>query len=110
MTSTVLDHKARQQEALSRAHNCTGRANIATVYAACEARGYEDVRPGENVLTYEAWRAEGRQVRRGEKGIALTTYIPTKEVDEDDDGNEVVRTGSRPHTAYVFHVSQTDAR
>ena len=36
-----------------------------------------DIKPHENVLTYHAWRARGRQVRRGEPaGEVLTSSLP----------------------------------
>ena len=53
-----------------------------------------DILPRENVFTYHAWRALGRQVRRGEHGVKVTTWIPTerKELDEKT-GYERVTTG-----------------
>jgi hypothetical protein len=69
------------------------------------------------VFTYHAWRALGRQVRRGEHGVKVCTFVecdgkagPTG---EDCDGviDEAPRKRGkfrRPWTATVFHISQTD--
>ena len=42
----------------------------------------EDVKPRENVFTYKAWQALGRQVRKGEKGVKVCVYITTEETVE----------------------------
>ena len=43
-----------------------------------------EIRPRENVFTYHAWRALGRQVRRGEHGVKVTTWIPAAGKEETD--------------------------
>ena len=57
------------------------------------------------VASYPKWKALGRQVRKGEKGILI--FVPFKRKFEDDDGNEftVVKGFG---TGYVFDISQTD--
>ncbi len=76
-----------------------------------------DIRPRENVFTYHAWRALGRQVRRGEHGVKVLTYVSIKGKEDKDgiatndvDGTDKPKRGAtrRPWTATVFHVSQTD--
>ena len=75
-----------------------------------------DIRPRENVFTYHAWRALGRQVRRGEHGVKVVTFVSTKgKEDKDGATNDIDNTDKpkrgasrRPWTATVFHVSQTD--
>ncbi len=59
-----------------------------------------DISPRENIFTYNAWIALGRQVRKGEKGVKGTTWVEIKK------GDEV--TGKRPKSFTVFHKSQTD--
>jgi antirestriction protein ArdC len=67
-----------------------------------------DCEPG-HVFTYNAWRALGRQVRRGEHGVKVCTFVPvTDKDDKPDDSGKKARRYSRPWTATVFHVSQTD--
>ena len=67
-----------------------------------------EIIPRENVFTYHAWRAKGRQVRKGEHGVKITTYIPVPE--KRNDAGELTReAGRRPKLATVFHISQTGA-
>ena len=93
------------EESLTRATSNTSLANYQTIFAHFTAQGIEDIRPRENVLTYNAWQALGRQVRKGEHGCAVTTWIVTKKEDPKT-GKEL--TTSRPRHARVFHISQTD--
>jgi antirestriction protein ArdC len=95
--------------------------NWPVIFAGFTTKGIPegDIKPRENVLTYHAWRALGRQVRRGEHGVKVFTYVTVESKDskEDRDGVETndadgsnKRKGGyrRPWTATVFHVSQTD--
>ena len=101
-----------QQEALTRAVGGMSGANYSAIFAGFAAKGIleVDIRPRENVFTYHAWRALGRQVRRGEHGVKVTTWVPmTKNVENTDSGEvERVKIGRHARTATVFHVSQTD--
>ena len=108
-----------QQEALSRAVSGQSLANWPAILAGFMAKGIPEsaIRPRENVLTYEAWRALGRQVRRGEHGVKVCTFVPCERkaepTGEDCDGviDEAPRKGRgyrRPWRATVFHISQTD--
>jgi hypothetical protein len=56
-----------QGEALTRAVQGQSLSNWPAIVAGFEAKGIpaDDIRPRENVFTYHAWRALGRQVRRG---------------------------------------------
>ena len=118
-------HKATkqemQQEALGRALAGQSLSNWPTILAGFTAKGIpeDDILPRENVFTYHAWRALGRQVRRGEHGVKVCTFVAVASPDskEDVDGvatNDVDGTNKRnggfrrPWTATVFHVSQTD--
>ncbi len=95
----------QQIEALLRAKSGFSK-NDAIVYIMLTEAGFEDVRPRENVFTFNAWKAQGRVVKKGEKGFAITTWIPCKpskkQTAEGEDGKKL-----RPKTAYVFHISQT---
>ena len=95
-----------QQEALRRAQDNSSAHNEASVIEQFVDRGLDaqDVKPRENVLTYNAWRAKGRQVRRGEKGVRITTWIPITR----STPSGKVKDGVRPKTASVFHITQTD--
>ena len=100
-----------QALALSRATGNQSVSNWPAIFAGFTAKGIPeaDIRPRENVLTYWAWRALGRQVRRGEHGVKITTFVSTKarEGTGNPDATGKGRT-SRPWCATVFHVSQTD--
>jgi hypothetical protein len=110
---TKADRQAIQQESLSRAIGGQSLTNWPAIIHGFVARGIPegDIRPRENVFTYHAWRALGRQVRKGEHGVKVTTYVPGREREEVDPATgqkKVVRRSSHPWTAIVFHVSQTD--
>ena len=75
------------------------------------------------VAGYNAWKKVGRQVRSGEKGIAiLVPFVSKKKVENDapvimlDDGNEpsdveeIEASTIRFGVGYVFDVSQTDGQ
>lgn len=105
-----------QHEALSRAVSGQSLANWPAIVAGFTAKGIpeSDIRPRENVFTYNAWRALGRQVRRGEHGVKVVTFVPIgrkadPEAAEADGAARSKRGGCRPWSATVFHVSQTDA-
>jgi hypothetical protein len=67
----------------------------------------DKVVPRVNVFTYNAWRALGRQVRKGETGVQVVTWIQGKTPVQAPpaEGAQVRRF---PRTTTVFHVSQTD--
>lgn len=114
------ERRTMELEAYSRAANPIGSlTNWPIIIAEFAARGIpvDDIRPRENVLTYHAWRAVGRQVRRGEHGVKVTTFIPVEHGSRDgapkseltaEQSDKLRKRSSRPATAVVFHVSQTD--
>jgi N-terminal domain of anti-restriction factor ArdC len=102
-----------QQEALSRAAYGQSCRNFGDIFAGFLAKGIPeaDIRPRENVFTYHAWRALGRQVRRGEHGVRVITFVSIDREAPTDTQQDAkpARRGSRPWSATVFHISQTDA-
>src|ERR1700684_3185268 len=96
-----------RQEALTRAVSGQSLTNFPAIFQGFAAKGIpeSEIKPRENVFTYEAWKALGRQVRRGEHGVKITTFIESKgrEIDKDTGERKMVR---RPWTTTVFHVSQ----
>ena len=66
-----------QQEALSRAATGQALTNYPAIIRGFMEKGIpaDDIRPRENVFTYHAWRALGRQVRRGEHGVKVVTFV-----------------------------------
>jgi|SRR6516165_8029769 antirestriction protein ArdC len=103
-----------QQEALSRPMNGQALTNWPAIFAGFMAKGIpeSEIRPRENVLTYHAWRALGRQVRRGEHGVKVVTFVACEgkkdSTEEGEAKDKLKRRYRRPWTATVFHLSQTD--
>ncbi len=114
MRRTNEERSAMQEEALGRVIGGQSFANWPAIIHGFTAKGIPeaDIRPRENVFTYHAWRALGRQVRRGEHGVKVTTFVPmdkkTGEIDPATGEEKKVKLGRRAWTATVFHVSQTD--
>jgi hypothetical protein len=112
--STTLEHPTRTEqlraEALSRATTGQSWANFPAIIAGFIEKGIPEgvIRPRENVLTFQAWRAVGRHVRRGEHGVRGTTWIPIAET-RDEAGAVTRKAGKRPWSAVVFHITQTEA-
>jgi hypothetical protein len=114
------DTMSRQEieaDALQRAQTGQSAANYVPIIEGFLAKGIpiEDIRPRENVFTYNAWRAAGRQVRKGEHGVKCITFIKCKEkgrkveTEIDRPAGQAAKGGySRPWTTTVFHISQTD--
>ena len=100
---TPVESLARIQEGFSK--------NDALVVALFAARGIApaEIEPRENVLTYRAWQAKGRQVCKGEKSVKISTFIPIDAKIDPATGKVLEPASSRPWTAAVFHVSQTKA-
>ena len=98
----------RLATALANATQNQSVANYDAIYEGFMEKGIEeeDIIPRENVLTYDAWLAKGRQVRRGEHGVKITTWVGMSFKDEET--GEVRPGRRRPKTTTVFHISQTD--
>ncbi|MFL5343014.1 MAG: ArdC-like ssDNA-binding domain-containing protein [Gemmataceae bacterium] len=105
-----------QQEALARAAGGQSLGNWPAIIAGFLAKGIPeaDIRPRENVFTYHAWRALGRQVRRGEHGVKVVTFVTVGDAEPAPahataaSAEKRPTRGRRPWAATVFHVSQTD--
>ena len=110
-----------QLEAFGRATSGQSLSNFPAIIRGFMAKGIpeDQILPRENVLTYHAWKAVGRQVRRGEHGVKVCTFVAVAGKDGETDGGEPDaqaeagqskrrRGYRRPWTATVFHVSQTD--
>lgn len=102
-----------EQAALSRARGRLCSQNDAAVIRAFTERGIpaSEIEPRVNVLTFNAWRALGRTVCKGEKGERVTVWIPI-DAKPGDDAQATSEKGAlprsmRPKTAVVFHITQT---
>ena len=99
-----------QAEALHRATTGQSWANYPAIMEGFTARGIpeDQIEPRVNVLTYHAWLAVGRQVRRGEHGVKVFTRIPIGAKVDPATGETLRPAGTAARSTTVFHVSQTD--
>jgi hypothetical protein len=109
-SNTLHSSKAEaSREALTRAVSGQSFSNFPAIFQGFAAKGISEseIKPRENVFTFDAWRALGRTVRRGEHGVKVVTFIDcqSKETDPDTGERKIIR---RPWTTTVFHVSQTE--
>jgi antirestriction protein ArdC len=84
--------------------------NYPAIYVGFAEKGIpeSEIEPRVNVLTFHAWRALGRHVRRGEHGVRVLTWIVCPDKVDGATGELKHKGGRRPKAAVVFHVSQTD--
>lgn len=97
--------------ALDLATSGTSVANYEAIFAGFAAKGIAeaDIFPRVNVLTFDAWKAKGRSVKKGERGVRIFTTVEIKSVGRDpSDGSEKVTTYNQPSSAVLFHESQTE--
>jgi hypothetical protein len=97
-----------RQEALSRAISGQSLSNFPAIYQGFVTKGIpeSEIKPRENVFTFEAWKALGRYVRKGEHGVKVVTFIECSKESKETGEKETFR---RPWTTNVFHISQTEA-
>jgi hypothetical protein len=99
----------QRQEALTRAISGQSFSNFPAIFAGFATKGIpeSEIKPRENVFTFQAWKAKGRFIRRGQHGVKIVTFIDckSKAADRDTDKGKSFR---RPWNITVFHVSQTD--
>jgi|SRR5437879_279313 len=99
-----------RREALTRAISGQSFSNFPAIFQGFAAKGIpeSEIKPRENVFTFDAWKALGRYVRKGEHGVKVVTFIDckSKETAPDTGERKVIR---RPWTTTVFHISQTEA-
>jgi hypothetical protein len=99
----------QRQEALSRAVSGQSFSNFPAIFQGFATKGIpeSEIKPRENVFTFDAWKALGRYVRKGEHGVKVVTFIETlsKATDPDTGERKLIR---RPWTTTVFHISQTE--
>ena len=97
-----------QQQALENAVTGQSVANFQAIFEGFEAMGIpaDAIKPRVNVFTFNAWKALGRSVKRGEHGVKIVTVIPCTK--KDPATGEAVPV-KKIKTTTVFHISQTQA-
>ena len=105
------DRKTRKEsarrEALAGAVSGQSLGNFPAIFEGFAAKGIpeSEIKPRENVFTFDAWKALGRVVRRDEHGVKVVTFIECSKEDKDTGAKESFR---RPWRTTVFHISQTE--
>jgi hypothetical protein len=96
-------------ESLKRAVSGQSFSNFPAIFQGFAAKGIpeSEIKPRENVFTFDAWKALGRVVRRGEHGVKVLTFIDCQSKESDADTGER-KISCRPWTTTVFHISQTE--
>jgi len=76
--STVHISQSRL-ESLKRAVHGQSFSNFPAIFQGFAAKGIpeSEIKPRENVFTFQAWKALGRVVRRGEHGVKVATFMGT---------------------------------
>ncbi|HDF2366293.1 TPA: DUF3560 domain-containing protein [Morganella morganii] len=97
-------------QALNRAENNESVSNYDAIYEGFKAIGIaeEDIEPRVNVFTFHAWKAKGRFVKKGEKGVKVITYIVVDKKQENSEETKKVKVKVKRQTT-VFHISQTSS-
>jgi antirestriction protein ArdC len=103
------------EASLARARASQSMMNYETIISGFAAMGVkpEEITPRVNVLTFKAWKACGRTVKKGEHGVRVCTFVQPKAKDVSqpqqgsDEGSAKRRT--MPWYTTVFHISQTEA-
>lgn len=99
-----------QQKALEHATGSQSLTNYPAIFEGFIAKGIpeSEITPRVNVFAFNAWRALGRTVRKGEHGVKVCTFVPvTKKTRDPATGEESEQAFRRPWTTTVFHISQT---
>ena len=96
-----------QNKALNNAVTGASLANYQAIFEGFATMGIDaaDVVPRENVFTFNAWKALGLVVKKGQHGVKIVTVIPCTKKDQES-GDEVAV--KKFKTTTVFHVSQTE--
>ena len=74
-------------ESLKRAVSGQSFTNFPAIFQGFAAKGIpeSEIKPRENVFTFQAWKALGRVVRRGEHGVGFDQQIPRSSGNPVDD-------------------------
>lgn len=98
-----MKNKEQQQaESLNRAKNGLSFSNFPHIYAGFLEKGLaeEDIKPRVNIFTFNAWKALGRSVKKGEHGVKIVSMVTVNKGEGDSK--------TYPRSTTVFHISQTE--
>jgi len=105
----VTKTEMMREESLDRARTGNSVANYQAIFEGFLAKGIAEdaINPRENVFTFNAWKALGRHVKKGEHGVKICVWIVVADKDAGADGAEAA-SYRKAHTTTVFHISQTE--
>ena len=97
-----------QAEAIDRAQTGQSLMNYPAIYAGFMAKGITeaDILPRENVFTFNAWKALGRSVKKGEHGVKVVTFITCMGAVRDPSTGEERATPTAGRTPRPFFISR----
>jgi hypothetical protein len=97
----------KQSQALHNAVTGQSFMNYEDIFKGFEAMGIasEQIKPRENVFTFNAWLALGRVVTKGQHGVKVCTFVQAQSADRETGDKKAFRL---PRQTTVFHVSQTE--
>ena len=99
MRQTFTEESARQFQGYS-------AMNAASILAVLHC----DCEPYRDVFTYQRWQAQGYQVRKGEHGVRITTWIDASEKRNETEPEAERKTYRLPRSVVVFCRCQVDAK
>src|SRR5713226_2329274 len=84
--SRKSNREQERAEALTRAVSGQTMSNYPAIFQGFIAKGIpeSEIRPRENVFTFDAWKALGRYVRKGEHGVKVVTFIECSKENKTD--------------------------
>lgn len=107
-----MTNAEKQEASFSNATGRQGTFNYGLIFDGFLKMGIpeQDIKPRENIFTFNAWRYQGRTVKKGEHGVTVCVFITTEKIVRDPvTGKESTVKAKKVHHTTVFHVSQTKA-
>ena len=85
-----MKNHEQYKEALSRAASGITMSNYPAIFAGFAQMGIpeSEIKPRENIFTYNAWKALGRHVKKGQHGIRVLTFIDISKEDKETGGKK----------------------
>ena len=102
-----MTNQELQENALRNAKSQNSLMNYTKIIEGFAEKGIlvSEILPRENVFTFNAWKALGRVVSKGQKGVQIVTFIPFEKTDAI---SGEVTGGMKQKITTVFHISQTE--
>ena len=101
-----------QQEALTRATGNQSLSNYPAIIQGFIEKGIaeNDIKPRINIFTFNAWKALGRSVKKGEHGVKVLTWITgQKEVENENNEKEIKKFAALEDVSYQSALDTLEA-